>query len=384
MRIEILESIKGISSAKWHKLESGDFPFTKHAFLLALEQTGCLGSRTGWMPHYLVSWESEELVGAFLLYSKTNSYGEYIFDFAWAQAFESQGLSYYPKMTSAIPFTPATGSKLLISKDCDSERAQKIRHELLKAAKKIFSESHLSSLHVLFFPENESDIFSSEDFMIRHSFQYHWLNDNFKYFHDFLDKLRSKRRKEIIRERNQAQAPGIKISRLTGDQLEPRHAEMMYRFYKDTVDKMGGFSYLTQDFFKQVFQNMKDQILFVLAENQDGLPVAGALNYFGESTLFGRHWGCVEDYKSLHFEVCYYQGIEFSIEKKFKLFEAGAQGEHKFQRGFMPRLTYSAHHIEDKRFKAAIADFLEIEKKQIHSMFAEYERQTPFSRAEKI
>lgn len=384
MRIEILESIQSLTPAKWHKLESGDFPFTKHAFLLALEQTGCLGSRTGWMPRYLTCWEDDELLGAFILYSRTNSYGEYIFDFAWAQAFESQGLNYYPKMTSAIPFTPATGSKLLVSCDCDDEMAQKICHELLTAAKNLYSENNMSSLHALLIPENELDVFSSEDFMIRHSFQYHWLNENFKYFHDFLDKLRSKRRKEIMRERNQAQGPGIKISRLTGEQLEPQHAEMMYRFYKDTVDKMGGFSYLTPDFFKTVFQTMKDQILFVLAENQDGLPVAGALNYFGESTLFGRHWGCLEDYKSLHFEICYYQGIEFAIEKKFKLFEAGAQGEHKFQRGFLPKLTYSAHQIQDKRFKEAIADFLEMEKNQIQLMLAQYDKQTPFSRAEKI
>jgi predicted N-acyltransferase len=382
MKVEIFESIQKISFEAWQKLTTESFPFADYEFLLALEETGCLGSRTGWKPFYICCFIETRLAGAFLCFSKTNSYGEYIFDFAWAQAFESYGLRYYPKLVSAIPFTPATGPKLLLDSTLTGEKKLTVARLLLEKSQELKKSISASSLHALFIPETETSIFAQANFTIRHSFQYHWRNENFKDFPDFLSQLRAKRRKEIVRERRQALESGVKISRLTGDQLTPKHAELMYQFYTDTVGKMGGFAYLTKDFFRQVFLNMKHKILFVLAEKESGEPVAGALNYFGKDTLFGRHWGCVEDFKSLHFELCYYQGIEFAIEKKFSLFEAGAQGEHKFQRGFLPSLTYSAHQIDDPNLGPAIDEFIGEEKKQITLLFAQYGEQTPFSREE--
>lgn len=370
--IKIFHSLEEIPQEAWQKLEPKDFPFAKYEFLKALENNQCLGNRTGWNPAYLTAWSQATLVGAFLCYIKNNSYGEYIFDFQWAQAFQMQKLAYYPKLTSAIPFTPATGPKLLGNPESFAA--------LIRAAQALSLRLEMSSLHTLFIPPNEIETFKAEGFFLRHSFQYHWQNEGYKNFGDFLAKLRSKRRKEILRERSQAAASGMKIRRLTGSELTAEHAKAMHRFYLDTVQKMGGFDYLTQGFFEKVFEEMKDHILLVVAENSEGKMVAGALNYFGENTLFGRHWGCLEDYRSLHFEICYYQGIEFSIERGFKLFEAGAQGEHKFQRGFLPKLTYSAHQIAEPRLAKAIENFIEMEKLQISQLFADYEKSTPFSR----
>jgi uncharacterized protein len=382
MKVEIFESLQKISLKAWQSVQSDSFPFADYEFLLALEQSNCLGRRTGWQPFYICCQEEENLLGVLLCFLKTNSYGEYIFDFAWAQAFESYGLRYYPKMVAAIPFTPATGPKLLLSSKLTADKRPEISRLLLTKAQELKKNTGASSTHALFITESEIPVFEQNQFAIRHSFQYHWRNDGFKDFEDFLKTFRAKRRKEINRERRQAQDSGVQISRLTGDQLTPEHADLMYRFYADTVAKMGGFPYLTKDFFHQVFRTMKSKILFVLAEKESGEAVAGALNYFGVDTLFGRHWGCLEDYKSLHFELCYYQGIEYAIEKKFSLFEAGAQGEHKFQRGFMPSLTYSAHQIDEPSLGPAIVDFIQEEKKQIAELFEHYKKQTPFSRGE--
>lgn len=380
MVIKIFESLEKVSPEQWAKITPIDFPFASYSFLWALEKTGCLGHRTGWMPFYFTLWKSDQLLAAIPLYSKTNSYGEYIYDFAWAQAFESFGLSYYPKLTSAIPFTSATGPKILLAMNLSLEDRQSVSKMILSSMLEFFQESKSSSLHALFITEDEIPIFGDEGFFIRHSFQYHWVNDDYLQFSDFLQKLRSKRRKETTRERIQALVSGLRISRLTGSALKPRHADAMFHFYRNTAEKKAGFEYLTPDFFQKIFEQMKDQILFVFAEKQNGQPVAGALNFFGPKTLYGRNWGCLEEYKSLHLEICYYQGIEFAIERKIQLFEAGAQGEHKFQRGFLPRLTYSAHRIRDKTLSAAIGNFIEEEKRQIDLVFEDYRAQTPFSR----
>lgn len=365
-------------------LEPIDFPFASYQFLKALEETHCLGRRTGWQPLYLTCWAGTELNGAIAAYVKSNSYGEYIFDFAWAQAYESYGLDYYPKLTLAIPFTAATGPKILLSSNLKKDELRAVSHQLLEALKELGRELDTSSTHALFLPEAELASFQEAGFFIRHSFQYHWKNESYTDFADFLSRLRSKRRKEILRERDQAQRSGLQFLRLTGSQLQPEHALAMHQFYISTVEKMGGHGYLTLEFFQNIFASMPEKILLVLAQKSSGEPVAGALNYFGESVLFGRHWGCLEEYRSLHFEICYYQGIEFAIEKKMKLFEAGAQGEHKFQRGFLPSLTYSAHKIEDPRMSSAIEHFVESEKRQIAELFQAYQRQTPFCRNEQV
>lgn len=378
MNIQIFETITELDSGQWSKLQSADFPFTDYRFLHALETTGCLGPRTGWSPRYIGAFENRQLVGALVCFVKTNSYGEYIFDFAWANAYQNYGMNYYPKMVSAIPFTPATGPKLLVN-PAHAENAA-IKQLLLQNLLRISTEESLSSTHALFIPEDEISDFTRAGFFLRHSFQYHWKNKEYLAFQSFLTDLRSKRRKEIVRERSQVTESGVKISRLTGAELTAEHATLMYQLYLNTVDKMGGFNYLTPEFFQAVFQSMPEHLLLVLAETANGQVVAGALNYFGNQTLYGRHWGCLDEYRALHFEICYYQGIEFAIQKKFRLFEAGAQGEHKFQRGFMPRLTYSAHQIQEPAMNQAIQDFVRQEKQQLDQLFQEYESHSPFPR----
>ena len=379
MKIEIFQSLNQISAEDWKNITPSNFPFASYQFLQALEGTGCLGARTGWKPVYITVWQETLLLGAHVLYLKTNSYGEYIFDFSWAQAFESSGLSYYPKVVSAVPFTPATGPKILLTPSASKDQAVKVRGLLLKAASEWTAQTKASSLHALFIPTDEISTFEEADFFIRHSFQFHWTNKDYKNFQNFLEDLKSKRRKEILRERSMVAASGVKIERLTGAALKPHHGELMYQFYLSTIDKMQGMDYLTLDFFKTVFETMKDQILFVLATDAQGLEVAGALNFYQGSTLFGRNWGCLDEYKGLHFELCYYQGIEFVIENKMKLFEAGAQGEHKFQRGFMPTLTYSAHQIRNAKWNQPIQDFVGQEKIQIEKLFKDYLEHTPFA-----
>ena len=380
MELRLFSSIQEIPEASWAPLVPIDFPFMAYHFLHSLETTNCLGTRTGWTPVYLTLWNENSLVAALASFIKNNSYGEYIFDFAWAQVHESSNLSYYPKLVAAVPFTPATGPKILFLPSLSASEKDQAAEALLNQMKQLAQKTKMSSVHALFITPSEIPYFEKSDFFIRESFQFHWKNENYQSFEDFLKSLRSKRRTEISRERHQVRESGIKIHRLTGSDLEPEHARLFYQFYFNTIQKMGGYNYLTPDFFTSVFRKMKDQILFVLA-TKDDQPVAGALNYFGPQTLFGRHWGCLEEYKSLHFELCYYQGIEFAIEKNLSLFEAGAQGEHKFQRGFLPNLTYSAHRIHDPQMRTLIQDHVEHEKTDLKRVFADFKAQTPFSRA---
>lgn len=383
--LTIHESFSAFDEAEWNALERGDFVFADLRFLKALENGRCLGRRTGWFPKILAvrtavanrdADAQGELVGALCLFDKSNSYGEYIFDWAWANAAEQNGISYYPKTVAAIPFTPATGSKFLLKSA--SAHALAAREMLLEGARA--SATDQSSLHFLFETPAETELLRERSYLIRHSFQYQWRNRGWKTFADFLGALRSKRRSEIRRERETVAKSGITIKRLTGSDLTSEHAEIMYAFYLSTISKMGGHAYLSREFFVQVFTKMSDSVLFVLAENTEGEPIAGAFNLFRGTSLFGRYWGCVDDYKQLHFEVCYYQAIDWALERGFELFEAGAQGEHKFNRGFTPHLTLSAHEIHEPRLREAIAEFLEHEKKSIDDLFAEYAESSPFQR----
>lgn len=379
MKIKIFQSLTQISEKNWIKITPMDFPFASYHFLSGLEATGCLGSRTGWGPVYLTAWQNEDLIGAIVAYLKTNSYGEYIFDFAWAQAHESMGIAYYPKLVMAVPFTPATGPKILMSPDLEPSLQIETRTALLQALDQWSAETKASSNHALFIPQAEIPSFEQAGFFIRQSFQFQWQNKGFKSFDAFMESLRGKRRKEIRRERAMVTESQVTIQRLTGAQLKPHYAELMYEFYLSTIDKRQGMDYLTLDFFKKIFSTMADQILFILATNSSGLDVAGALCFYHGSVLFGRNWGCLEEYKSLHFELCYYQGIEFAIENKLKLFEAGAQGEHKFQRGFLPVLTYSAHRVKNSQLNLPIQDYVNHEKIQIEKIITDYMAHSPFS-----
>jgi predicted N-acyltransferase len=378
MKLKVAQSIASISAEAWAGIEPKGFPFARRAFFLALEESGSVGDRNGWLPFYLTAWDDSQLVGAIVLYGKTNSYGEYIFDFAWAQGYANSGLDYYPKLVAAIPFTAATGPKVLLKDGLDEKIRLAVTRALIDQAQNMAHEIGASSLHALFITEPECEIFETSEFLIRHSFQFHWQNKNYISFESFLSDLTSKRRKEISRERRQVAEAQVTIERLSGSQLTEEHADAMYEFYLSTLEKMGGQNYLTHDFFKKVFSNMKEHMLFVCARNTSGRLVAGALNYFGHDTLYGRNWGCLAEYKALHFELCYYQGIEFAIERGFKLFEAGAQGEHKLSRGFLPRLTYSAHKIHHPQFEQAIQKFIEHEKSEIKRVFATYQNHSPF------
>ena len=374
MRVGLIDSVQQVGEAAWRPLEAPDFPFFDYEFLDALEKSGSVGRGTGWSPVHLVCEGEGRLVGALPLYLKTDSYGEYVFDWEWAHAYHQNGLSYYPKLVAAVPFTPATGPKVLVAPGADREAVTRI---LLDAAREIGEENQTSSTHALFVPDQDLDAFEKRGFAVRHSLQFHWHNRGHESFEDYLGALTSKRRRQISRERRQLDED-LTIERLTGDALEPRHADTMYRFYMATADRKWGSPYLNKAFFREVFQTMKDRLLFVLARDETGRPVAGTINFYKDATLFGRHWGAVQDRRNLHFELCYYQTIEFAIEREIKLFEAGAQGEHKLARGFLPTVTYSAHDIRHPAFRSAIQRYLEEEREYTDRTVEEYSMHDPY------
>ena len=374
MRVEQLSSIKLVEEEAWRVLEPPDFPFFDFEFLLALERSRSVGRRTGWSPVYLVCEEQGRVLGAMPLYLKTDSYGEYVFDWAWANAYYQNGLSYYPKLVSAVPFTPATGPKLLVRPDAD--RAA-VTSALLDAARELGDEHRVSSLHALFLPEDDLDDFEARGFSVRHSLQFHWRNRGYGGFTDYLDAMTSKRRRQVARERRQLE--GVEVEYLTGEALIPEHAAMMYGYYVDTYDRKWGSPYLTSAFFDEVFRTMRDRVMLAVArEESTRRPVAGALFFFKGTALFGRYWGATKSVRNLHFELCYYQGIEFAIERGLSLFEAGAQGEHKLARGFLPVVTYSAHEIRHPAFRRAIEHYIAEERAMISYELAEYTNHDPY------
>lgn len=354
MQLKMYDSLKEIAQVKWENLEHGDFPFSRYAFLLALEKSGCVGGKSGWLPAYLTLWEDNTLIGAMYLYEKNHSYGEYIFDWQWAAAYERCGEPYYPKMLSAVPFTPATGPKILVHGARDKSL---IERALLTAARDVMTKRHCKSFHVLFIPEQDVDVYREQGFMIRHTFQYHWKNRGYRTFDDFLKDLKGDKRKNILKERREVNAQAMTIEIVTGDALRIEHARAMYQFYRSTIEKMRAIPYLTLNFFERVITTMPNHVVLCLARSKDSSPdqwVAGALNFKMGRSLFGRYWGCLEEFSFLHFELCYYQTVEYAIANDIQLFEAGAQGDHKLRRGFLPNLTYSAHFLQDQRFHNAI------------------------------
>ncbi len=374
MQPQILTSLKKIKPSQWNQLVSGDFPFSGYDYLRALEDGESVGKETGWDPQYLTLWEGEELVAATPLYLKNNSYGEYIFDWGWADAYYSHGMNYYPKLVSSIPFTPATGNKLLIHRKINAEEA---RLKLIQHSLDLVRENNCSSLHYLFISKDEIPSFSQSGLDIRHSFQFHWKNEGYRDFNEFLDRLKGKRRKEILRERRSIKEQDIEIHHFTGDQIQAEQIQRIYNFYLSTTYKKGAIDYLTGRFYDTVYRSMKDQMLIILAKFE-GRWIAGTINYFKGKNLYGRYWGCSEERKNLHFELCYYQPIEFAIKNNMTLFEAGAQGGHKLQRGFLPELTYSAHWIEHPAFRKGVSNFIEEEKASIQHSFAQTRAHWPY------
>lgn len=332
-------------------------PFTTHRFLSALERSGSVGPGSGWQPRYLVARTGNQAIAVAPLYAKGHSQGEYIFDHNWAHAYEQAGGRYYPKLQVAVPFTPATGRRLLTRPGWDEIG----RAALVQGAIQLTESHGLSSLHITFCTEAEAEAGAEMGLLHRVTQQFHWENRGYASFEDFLASLSSRKRKTIRKERAQAQAFGGDIVALTGDDLRPEHWDAFWQFYQDTGARKWGSPYLTREFFDLVQEEMRDDVLLVLAL-RGGRPVAGALNFIGREVLFGRYWGCIEHHPCLHFELCYYQAIDAAIARGLSRVEAGAQGEHKLARGYLPAATHSLHWLRDPGFSDAVERYLEAER----------------------
>ena len=353
-------------------------PFVTHRWLNAFEESGSATADEGWDPKHLLA-ESEstsETLGVMPLYAKGNSYGEYIFDHGWAHAFERAGGYYYPKLLSAVPFTPVTGPRLLIHPEADAELA---RNALITGTMQIAVENRLSSMHVNFCTAEEKDSLVRAGFLGRRTQQFHWLNDSYADFDAFLSALSSRKRKAIRKERRQAGEP-VTIHTFTGDEIQPEHWDAFWVFYQDTGARKWGTPYLTREFFEIAQERLRDDILLVMCQNEGGDWVAGAMNVIGRDTLYGRYWGCTEHHPCLHFEVCYYQAIDYAIAQGMKTVEAGAQGEHKLARGYVPTETYSAHFITDPSFRDAVGRYLKQEAEMVSEEMNYLDEHTPFRR----
>ncbi len=373
---KICHSITEIDPEQWDRCAAGVGaynPFTRHSFLLALEESHSVGQEAGWQPFHIAVENADELIGVVPLYLKNHSQGEYVFDYAWADAWHRAGHNYYPKLQSSIPFTPATSPKLLCA-----QNTQDHQQLLLDACLQVAEQAKVSSLHMTFLPEEQWQQAAEAGLLQRMDQQFHWHNAGYGSFDEFLAQLASKKRKNLKRERREALADGISIHWLTGSDLTEDHWDAFYRFYLDTGSRKWGSPYLTRDFFSRVSATMADDILLIMAE-REGRYIAGALNFIGGDTLFGRNWGCIEDHRFLHFEVCYYQAIDFAIARGLKRVEAGAQGGHKVVRGYLPQATYSAHWIADPAFRDAVARFLDEERGYVAEDIEHVEQRSPFN-----
>ena len=375
MRIEVINRLDSIPAADWNRVSGTGHPFLRHEFLVALERHGCVGETHGWLPHHLAAYDdSERLCGVVPLYLKDNSYGEFVFDWAWADAYHRAGLAYYPKLVSAIPYTPVTGTRILVAADADYRQ---VAGQLVNAALEQLECTSASSLHWLFTSPDDTRLLVDCGFMRRTGVHFHWHNDSYHSFDDFLSRLSSRKRKKIRRERRHVQEAGIHMSVVHGTDSTAEQWQAMHFFYASTFAKKSGVPTLSLDFFTEISRTMGDQVVLVFAMLGDK-PVAGAIMLRGDGALYGRHWGCLRDYHSLHFEACYYQGIEYAIKHGLQLFEPGAQGEHKISRGFLPTCTWSAHRVVNAQFSEAIQRYLAEE----HELMLDYRddlmRSSPF------
>lgn len=382
-KVEILDSIEQIDATDWNAMVGQDYPFMQHAFLAALEHSGCASVESGWTPHHLILKHHDHPVAAMPGYLKSHSYGEYVFDWAWADAYRRYGYRYYPKWISAAPFTPACGPRLLIAPDAEFSTLQ-IASRFLKFVEQTSSENEISGMHVYFPSESESDLWTRLGWTQRLGVQYHWFNRGYADFDDYLAQFSSRKRKNLRKERQKVTAQGLSLKRMEGAQISAEILDDFYRFYHLTYLKRSGrHGYLNQDFFRLILQTMPDQLMMVLA--YDGCElVAAALNFKDHQTLYGRYWGCYREYDFLHFETCYYQGIEYCIEQGLQRFDPGAQGEHKIQRGFEPILTYSNHWIQHAEFRSAIDAFLAQESQQIKLYLEQARSLLPFRQTDAL
>jgi predicted N-acyltransferase len=354
--------------------EYPDNPFISHEFLSALEQSRSVEGRTGWQSNHLLVEAAGELLGAAPCYLKSHSRGEYVFDHGWAEAFERAGGAYYPKLQVAVPFTPVTGPRFLVR---PGPLAQTVHAALVQGLVEVTNRNRLSSAHATFLTESEWRDLGSRGFLQRTDQQFHWRNEGYGSFEDFLSALSSRKRKTVRRERKEALAPGIDIQWLTGSDLTESVWDAFFAFYTDTGSRKWGSPYLTREFFSLIGQSMADRIVLVMAK-RNGRWIAGAINFLGADTIYGRNWGAIEHHPFLHFEVCYYQAIDYAIANKLKVVEAGAQGEHKLARGYLPVTTYSAHYIANPGLRRAIGDYLRRERAYVEAAGEELAAAAPF------
>src|SRR5690242_13379263 len=385
LRIRIASSLAEIPAAAWDACAASstefstrgqvDNPFVSHAFLSSLEQSKSVGPRTGWQPQHLIAETAQgDILGVAPCYAKGHSRGEYVFDQGWADAFERAGGDYYPKLQVAVPFTPVTGPRLLAR---PGETAGSVRRALGDALAEITKANGLSSAHVTFLTREEWELLGARGYLQRTDQQFHWENAGYATFEDFLSALNSRKRKTVRRERKEAVGPGISLHWLTGSDLTEEVWDAFFAFYMDTGSRKWGRPYLTREFFSIVGAAMADRILLVMAKRA-GKWIAGAINFIGAEALYGRNWGAVEHHPFLHFEVCYYQAIEFAIHHKLARVEAGAQGEHKLARGYLPASTYSAHYIAHAGLRRAIDDYLARERRYVEAAGEELAAAGPF------
>jgi predicted N-acyltransferase len=383
--VGIASSIGAFTKDEWNSFagtsrdESGTpyNPFVSFDFLRILEESGCAAKRTGWQGHHLRLQDTAgKLVGAIPCYLKSHSQGEYVFDHGWADAFERAGGDYYPKLQASVPFTPAAGPRLLVSRDADAAAA---KAALAEALKQVTRHIGVSSAHVTFAMDEDMAVLEASGFLRRTDQQFHFINEGYLGYDDFLATLASRKRKALKKERREALSGGISIDWLTGSDLTENVWDDFFAFYMDTSGRKWGSPYLNRKFFSLLGERMADDVLLVMAK-RNGRYVAGAINFIGSDTLYGRNWGCIEDHPFLHFEVCYHQAIDFAIDRKLRVVEAGAQGEHKLARGYRPVTTQSAHFIAHAGLRTAVADYLKRERREVERMGEYLDEHGPFRR----
>tara|TARA_A100001015_G_scaffold187366_1_gene208685 strand:- start:1304 stop:2449 length:1146 start_codon:yes stop_codon:yes gene_type:complete len=378
MKISFHNSIEEISKKEWDSLlNDTNYPFLKHEFLSLLENTSCVGAKTGWIPLHITITRENSLLAAMPLYLKSHSQGEFVFDHSWANAFYQHGLDYYPKLVSSIPHTPASGPRLLIR---EGENKKELFEMIKEGVKNIAAKNNISSWHILFPKEDEVDFYDNSNLSIRKNAQFIWFNENFKSFEDYINSFRARHRKNVKKERDKIKKQELIIETFSGEDLNYDLLNKFYKFYLSTNIKRSGFSgYLTKQFFLNfpttLFNNLV--IVFAKKKNNDEM-VGGSLFFRDDQNLYGRYWGCIEEFDCLHFECCYYQGIDYCIKNKLQKFDPGVQGEHKIKRGFSPTETYSAHWIADERFREAIEDFVNKEERHINYYLEDAKKLLPF------
>lgn len=377
MQIKLIQNLDDIPATAWNALEGGiDNPFLRHEFLAGLERFDCVGDNWGWLPHHLALYEGDTLIGAVPMYLKYNSYGELVFDWSWASAYQRAGLNYYPKLVAAVPYSPVSGPRLLVHDKADREA---VADTLIEQALKLADELQVSSLHWLFPHEADMQRLERHDLMRRTGTQFHWHNRGYRDFDHFLAGFNAQKRKKLKRERRRVQEQGVEIELLDGHSATPEQWQVFHHFYRSTFDKRGGYPTLSEAFFRHIGETLPDSIVLLLAR-YEGRYVAGALSLRSGDTLYGRHWGCEEEFHSLHFELCYYRGLDYCIEHGLQRFEPGAQGEHKVGRGFEPVPTWSAHWLAHPSFSDAVSDYLTHEHQAMVSYMEELEAHLPFKK----